>query len=74
MKGAGIQMGTSVLRTLVVGTAELIENAMKLKLKELAEAPFKLFDARAKLVDAERKAAGRELAYVVRAENKLRGR
>jgi hypothetical protein len=73
MKGASIQMGTSVLRTFVVGAAGLIENVIKLKLKELAESPFKLWDARATLVDAERKATGRELAYVVQAEDKLRG-
>ena len=55
MKGANIKMGTSVLRTVIVGMAEFIGNALKLKLKELAEAPFKLFDAKATLVEAEAK-------------------
>jgi hypothetical protein len=74
MKGAGINAGTSVLKTVVVATAELIENALKFKLKEVAEMPFKLFSARGELLEAERKAPGRELAYIVRASDEFKGR
>src|SRR5262249_27905655 len=59
MKGATITMGTSVLRTAIVGAAGFIENIAKFKLKELAEAPFKLFEAKTALLEAERKAPGR---------------
>jgi hypothetical protein len=72
MKGAGIRARNSTLRTLVVGVADIAESAIKLKLKDLAEFPFKLLDAKADLIDADRKAVGRELAYVVRAEDRFR--
>ena len=69
MKGAGIKTGTATLKTIVVGTAELIEGAFKLKLKALAELPFRVIESKAELMEAERNAPGRPLAYVVRAED-----
>jgi hypothetical protein len=69
MKGAGIRGRNGVLRTLVVGAAGVIEDIAKFKIKDLAEVPFKLLDARADLIEADRKAVGRELAYVVRAQD-----
>jgi hypothetical protein len=69
MKGAGIKTGTATLKTIVVGTAELIESAFKLKLKALAELPFRVIESKAELMEAERNAPGRPLAYVVRAED-----
>ena len=71
MKGAGIKIGSATLKTYVVAAAELLESALKLKLKNLAELPFRLIELKANLMEAERKAPGRELAYVVRAEKML---
>jgi len=42
---------------------------IKLKLKVLFDAPFKVLDARAELLDVECKAPGRELRYLVHVEN-----
>jgi hypothetical protein len=69
MKSAGLGFWTSTIRTLIVGAAELAENALKFRLKSLAETPFKLIDARIKLIEAERKAVGRELQYIVHVTN-----
>jgi hypothetical protein len=71
LRGAGLKFKAGILRTLVVGAAGVAENVLKFKLKDLAEAPFKMFDARTQLVEAERKAVGRELAYAVRAMDEL---
>jgi len=69
LRGSGMRFTLSVVRTLVVGTAELAENLIKLKLKPLFDAPFRVLDARTELLDMERKAPGRELRYLVHVEN-----
>jgi hypothetical protein len=74
MKASGLKSSTSVLKAVVVGAAELVENAVKFKFKELAKMPFELLSVRGELLEAERKAPGRELAYVVRASEQFRGR
>jgi len=71
LKGAGIKAGTATLKTFVVAAAEVIESALKLKLKSLAEVPFKVVESKTELMEAERKAPGRGLAYVVRVEDKF---
>jgi len=71
LKGAGIKNGTSILKAFVVGSAEIAEAVIKLRLKTLAEMPFKIFEARTELVEAERNAPGRELAYIVRATHEF---
>jgi len=72
MRGAGVKTWTGTLKTYVVAGAELLESALKLKLKTMAELPFKLIEAKAELWEAERKAPGRELAYVVSVEDEFR--
>jgi hypothetical protein len=67
IKGAELGFRTSTIRTLIVAGAEFVENILKLKLTSLAEAPFKILDARAKLLKGEREAVGRELQYLIRA-------
>jgi hypothetical protein len=67
MKGAGIKTANAFIKALVVGGAEVIENALKFRLKNLAETSFKLLEAKGDLLEAERNAPGRELAYVIRA-------
>lgn len=71
MKGAGMKHRFGVLRTVVTGTAALLENVANFKLRDIAEAPFKLIDARAELLEAEQKAHGRELAYIIRAQDRF---
>jgi hypothetical protein len=71
MKGAGMKYKFGSLRTVVVGTAALLENVAKFRLKDIAEAPFKLLEARAELLETERKAPGRELAYIIRAQDRF---
>jgi hypothetical protein len=68
IKGSGFKVVNGVLKTCVVATADLLESAIKLKLKSLAELPFRLTESKAELMEAERKAPGRELAYAVRAQ------
>jgi hypothetical protein len=68
IKGSGFKVVNGVLKTYVVATADLLESAIKLKLKSLAELPFRLAESKAELMEAERKAPGRELAYAVRAQ------
>jgi hypothetical protein len=74
LKHAELRFGMSTIRTLVVGAAELVENLVKLRLKSLAEAPFKIFDARTELLKEEREALGRELQYLVHVGDAFTGR
>jgi hypothetical protein len=71
MRGAGIKSVAAIIKTCVVGTATLAEATLKLRLKELAKAPFELFESRANLVEAERNAPGRQLAFIARAVDQL---
>jgi hypothetical protein len=56
-------------KPLIVTAAEIAEDLAKLRPKSLAEAPFKLLDARAALLDEGRTAVGRELQYLFHIDN-----
>jgi hypothetical protein len=71
IKGSDFKAVNGVLKTYIVAAADLLESALKFKLKSLAEWPFKLAECKAELMDAECKAPGRELAYAVRAQSKF---
>jgi hypothetical protein len=68
---AGVRATLATVKTMVVGSASMIENSLKLRLAALAEAPFKLLEARAALVEEERKVPGRDLAFMVRVEDRF---
>jgi hypothetical protein len=67
MDAAGLSSSASILKTCVVGTAYIAEHVAKLKLGKLAEQAYGIFEANAKLVEAESKAPGRQLSCIVRA-------
>ena len=69
MKATGLRFGMSTIRTLIVTAAEIAEDLAKLRLKSLDEAPFRLLDAHAALLDEERTAVGRELQYLFHIDN-----
>ena len=56
---------------IVVAVAETAENIAKLKFSALAKSLFALKHRRIELIDAERQAPGRELAYIVRARERF---
>jgi hypothetical protein len=55
------------VQTLVTTTAEAIENLMKLRLSHIAKSLFEFKDKRIALLEAERKAPGREVSYLIKA-------
>ena len=71
MKIAKMKFKTGIVRTIVVGLFALIENTLKLKLKEIADAPFNIVNGRAELMEREMDAPGRQLSYLVRLEDRF---
>jgi len=65
---AKIRHYPGVLKCLVVGTASLVENLAKFRLRDLAEGVFKIAESKGHLLEAERNAPGRELSYLVEAK------
>jgi hypothetical protein len=61
-----------VVKCLVVGSAGLIENVVKFRLVDIARCAFTITEAKAALLEEERKAPGRELAYLVEAAKAIR--
>lgn len=59
-----IKFRTGTLQTLVVGTAELLENAARLKFSAIAKSIFSAQTARAELYNAELTSPGSALAYL----------
>jgi hypothetical protein len=55
------------LETTVVATGELLENVLKLKIGSLAKSFFGIKQRRAELLEAELKARGREVSYILKA-------
>jgi hypothetical protein len=55
------------LETIVTAAGETFENVVKLKFGALAKSVFSVQHRRIQLLEAERQAPGRELAYIVRA-------
>lgn len=66
------KFSSGTLRSIVVGAAEIIESVAKLKLKNLAEMSFQIRQANIDLKVAEFAAPGRELAYIVHAQNQFK--
>jgi len=57
-----------MFQALVVGTAELIENAAKLQFSKIAKGLFQASQLKAELLNAELTAPGKELAYIYKAK------
>lgn len=57
---------------LVTTTAEVAEDVAKLKLGKLAKAPFDIARNKVAVYDAEQKAPGREVAYIIKAQQHFR--
>jgi hypothetical protein len=62
-----MKIATGALETIVTAAGEALENVAKLKFGALAKSVFSLKHRRIQLLEAERQAPGRELAYIVRA-------
>lgn len=60
-----------VLQTIIVGSAELIENALRLKFSNIAKGLFQINQGKADLMNLELTAPGNELAYIYQAQNKF---
>lgn len=60
-----------MLESIVIAAAEAIENVAKLRLGLLAKSAFALRHRKIHLLEAERQAPGRELAYVIRARERF---
>jgi hypothetical protein len=60
-----------VLETVVTVAAEILENALKLRLGKLAKGIFSYKEHRIALLEAEMKAPGREIAYIVAARQQF---
>lgn len=66
------KFSSGFLRSIVVGGAEIVESVAKLNVKNLFEMPFKIGDAGIALREAELKAPGRDLAYIVHAQDQFK--
>jgi hypothetical protein len=62
-----MKIDTGILETIVTASGEALENIARFKFGALAKSAFSLRHRRIQLLDAERQAPGRELAYIVRA-------
>jgi hypothetical protein len=60
-----------VLETVVTVAAEILENALKLRLGKLAKGIFSYKEQKIALLEAEMKAPGREIAYIVTAREQF---
>jgi len=70
MKIAGMKMEIAKMEFAVKVLPHLVENILKLNLSKLAEPWFKLKSEKISLLDAENKAKGNELSYILRTEEK----
>jgi hypothetical protein len=57
----------STMKAAITAPLALVENVVKLRLKSLLEAPFSVTEAYFSMQEAERNAPGRELSYLIRA-------
>lgn len=64
-----IELGT--METVVVASAELLENLVKFKFGKAAKALFAVQKKKVELLEAERQAPGRQLAYIINARGKF---
>ena len=68
MKLHNIKYRTSKLETILTAPLELLENVLKIKWSETAKQFFCIRKSKIALLEAELKAPGKELAYIVRAK------
>lgn len=66
-----IKYSHSVVRQLVTTTGEIIEDILKLKIKDILDIPFKLTEQNILLQESELSAPGRELAYIISTKDYL---
>jgi hypothetical protein len=71
MKLYDMKITTGTLETLVVTSAEIIENVAKLNLGKAAKSLFSIRNRHLALVEAEMKAPGREVSYIVHTNQKF---
>ncbi|MDJ0579721.1 hypothetical protein [Crocosphaera sp.] len=71
MKIHNMKTTTGTLETLVVTSAEIIENLAKLNIGKAAKSFFSVQNERVALAEAEMKAPGREISYLIYANNKF---
>ena len=63
-----IKYHSGTLQRIVVGTAELIENAARLKFSNIAKGLFSVHQEKVELMQAELTAPGKEIAYIYHAQ------
>ncbi len=66
-----IKHQSGILHTIVVGTAEMVENVLKLKFSNIAKGLFSAQQSKADLLLAELTAPGNELAYIYKAREEF---
>lgn len=66
-----MKVNTGVLETVVVSTAELVENLVKFKWGKLAQGLFAFRKRRVSLLESELTAPGNEVAYIVKANDRF---
>ena len=71
MKIHRIKSHGGMLETLVVAGAEVAENLLKIRWGKVAKTLFSIAKRRVELLDAERAAPGRQLAYIVEAKQRF---
>lgn len=64
-----MKVDTGVLETIVVASAEFLENLMKFKWGEIAKGLFSIRHRRIALIEGELTAPGNEIAYIVKTRN-----
>jgi hypothetical protein len=69
-----MKTGSGTLEAVVAAAGDILENLAKLKFGSLAKALFALRHRQVELLEAERQAPGRELAYIVRARERFGGK
>jgi hypothetical protein len=72
LKMHSLRVTKGIMEVLVTTTAEVAEDVAKLKLGKLAKAPFELARNKVALYEAEQKAPGREVAYIIKAQQNFR--
>lgn len=71
MKVHDFNVQTGSLRTVVTTTAAVLENLAKFKFEKLADLPFQLLGRKIKRAEADLKAPGRDLAYIVATDERF---
>ena len=71
MRSHELKFKRGVLEIVVTIAAEIAEDLVKIRLGELSRLPFTLSHRKIDLLEAELKARGREIAYVVHARKQF---